>query len=443
MNRFDIIKLALKNVWRRKTRTILTVSGVVIGTVAIVVMMSIGIALNVNFENQAKMWGDLNVITVYRNYNGSEGPGFNEKTVAEFEQMEHVQAVMPYKNVYLKLISGKYVAGVSVQGIDPAKLSDFGFEVEQGRLLDPNDKLTILMGAEVPLQFYNPKKQGNRWGYMGGDGSESLVDPMNDKFKLTFDTSYGEKNIYDDGTQKKAKVYKINVSGVLQNKQDGTSWYAYMDINELMTLQKEYYKTIGQKVNNDEFSNYDQIAVRASDTKYVSEIQEEIKALGYQTNSMMQYVEMQQEQASMIQMILGGIGAISLLVAAIGITNTMIMSIYERTREIGIMKVIGCKVSNIRSTFLFEAGTIGFLGGTVGIVLSYVLGAVMNKFGAQIGNALGMGMGYGDTQTYISIIPPWLALAAIVFAIIIGLVAGFYPALRATRLSALDAIKSE
>ena len=79
----------------------------------------------------------------------------------------------------------------------------------------------------------------------------------------------------------------------------------------------------------------------------------------------------------------------------------------------------------------------------MGIVLSYILGAVMNKFGAQIGNALGMGMGYGDTQTYISIIPPWLALAAIVFAIIIGLVAGFYPALRATRLSALDAIKSE
>ena len=442
MNKLDIIRLALKNVWRRKTRTILTVSGVVIGTVAIVVMMSIGIALNTNFENQAKSWGDLNVITVYRNYNGgSEGPGFDAKTVAEFEEIDHVQSVMPYKNEYLKLVSGKYVAGVSIQGIDPAKMSDFGFEAEQGRLLESTDKLTIVMGAEVPMQFYNPKKQSGGWG-MGT--AEALVDPMNDKFRLTFDTSYGEKNIYDDGTQKKAKIYKINVAGVLKNKQDGTGWYAYMDINELINLKKEYYKMTDQKINNDEFNSYDQIAVRDSDTKYVSEIQEQIDALGYQTNSMMQYVEMQQEQASMIQMILGGIGAISLLVAAIGITNTMIMSIYERTREIGIMKVIGCKVSDIRSTFLLEAGMIGFLGGTVGIALSYGLGAVMNKFGTQIGSALGMSIGsMGDTQTYISIIPFWLALAAVAFAIVIGLVAGFYPALRATRLSALDAIKSE
>ena len=80
----------------------------------------------------------------------------------------------------------------------------------------------------------------------------------------------------------------------------------------------------------------------------------------------------------MIQGILGGIGAISLLVAALGITNTMIMSIYERTKEIGIMKVIGANLEDIRKMFLLEAGMIGFIGGVAGIIISYILSLLMN-----------------------------------------------------------------
>ena len=133
----------------------------------------------------------------------------------------------------------------------------------------------------------------------------------------------------------------------------------------------------------------------------------------------------------MIQAVLGGIGAVSLFVAAIGIANTMMMSIYERTKEIGIMKVLGCSLGRIRDLFLMEAAFIGLSGGIIGLILSYGISAVIN---------------YVLGQTYmgsISYIPLWLSLTALVFAVIIGMLAGLMPALRAMRLSALSALRNE
>lgn len=95
-----------------------------------------------------------------------------------------------------------------------------------------------------------------------------------------------------------------------------------------------------------------------------------------------------EEQTRQQQMIFGGLGAISLLVAALGITNTMIMSIYERTREIGVMKVLGCVISDIRTMFLMEAGTIGLLGGIVGVGISYLISFLINTFGSGGGGSI-------------------------------------------------------
>ena len=138
-------------------------------------------------------------------------------------------------------------------------------------------------------------------------------------------------------------------------------------------------------------------------------------------------------------MILGGLGAISLLVAALGITNTMIMSIYERTREIGVMKVLGCVIGNIRTMFLIEAGMIGFIGGVAGIAISYLLSFLLNTLAANGGGVMGLGGAGGQ----ISIIPAWLALGALVFSTMVGLVSGFSPANRAVKISALTAIRQE
>ncbi len=143
------------------------------------------------------------------------------------------------------------------------------------------------------------------------------------------------------------------------------------------------------------------------------------------------------EQTKKIQMFLGGLGAISLLVAALGIANTMIMSIYERTREIGIMKVLGCVIRNIRTMFLIEAGAIGFIGGSLGIALSYLISHIIN--GVTAGS---MGTGAG-TGSGISVIPLWLSLGALAFSTLVGLLSGLHPANRAMKINALAAIKQE
>ena len=137
-----------------------------------------------------------------------------------------------------------------------------------------------------------------------------------------------------------------------------------------------------------------------------------------------------------IQAVLGGIGAVSLFVAAIGITNTMMMSIYERTKEIGVMKVLGCDLRNIRSLFLMEAGFIGFIGGVIGLILSFILSVVINKVAANANEYMAASGG-------ISYIPIWLVLLSLVFAVMVGMVAGFFPARRAMRLSPLAAIRNE
>jgi ABC-type antimicrobial peptide transport system permease subunit len=149
-------------------------------------------------------------------------------------------------------------------------------------------------------------------------------------------------------------------------------------------------------------------------------------------------VEEMQKTMVMIEAVLGGIGGISLLVAAIGIANTMIMSVYERTREISVMKVIGASLKDIRKMFLLEAGMIGFGGGLLGLALSFGLSYVMNHFLAGfISGAIG-GMG-----SRVSVIPWWLALAALAFATMVGVVSGYSPAQRAMNLSVLEGLKNE
>ena len=165
----------------------------------------------------------------------------------------------------------------------------------------------------------------------------------------------------------------------------------------------------------------------------MADVTQMITAMGYQAYNDAEWIESEQQTLNMIEAVLGGIGAVSLLVAAIGITNTMMMSIYERTKEIGIMKVLGCDMRNIGALFLLEAGCIGFFGGVVGLILSYSMSGVINYLVANSG----MGV---DTISYI---PFWLAGMALLFAILVGMIAGFFPARRAMKLSPLAAIHNE
>ncbi|MDE6220021.1 MAG: FtsX-like permease family protein, partial [Lachnospiraceae bacterium] len=183
---------------------------------------------------------------------------------------------------------------------------------------------------------------------------------------------------------------------------------------------------------------YSQIIVQVDDMENVTPLTNALRDMGYDAWSSAEWIQQQIDTMNTIQAVLGAIGAVAMLVAAISITNTMMMSIYERTKEIGVMKVLGCDIRNIQGLFLMEAGFIGFIGGVVGVGFSYAMSLAIN--GLVAGSEAGANMGITGA---ICRIPIWLSPLAIVFANVIGMIAGFIPSLRAMRLSPLAAIRNE
>lgn len=450
MNSLDLLQMASRNLWRRKTRTLLTVLGVVIGTSSIIVMLSLGIAMDRSFKEQISQMGSLNIIEVYSN--GYYDPGMSSSqgqqmklddgAVSKFKQIAGVEAVMGVKYAYLKVIAGKMVGRISVIGIDPAVMEAFDFKIAQGRQLLASDKDALVFGANIPRNFYNPRLRNqyfNPW-----DGEAPQVDLISNKLLMTTDMSYGERQTNQgnrDPDYKPPKPHNVRGVGILEESNSEKDYNAYMNITVLEKLLEEDNRVNRQDKNNRRTernqNKYEQINVKVQDVAQVEVVQEQIKGMGFQTYSLTDMLKSMRETSNKMQAILGGIGAVSLFVAAIGITNTMIMSIYERTREIGVMKVLGADLNDIGKLFLLEAAMIGFCGGVFGLILSYSISFLLNKIGIGI---FGGGMGGG---TGVSVIPPTLAMAAVAFAILVGILSGYSPARRAMKLSAIEAIKTE
>lgn len=448
----DMIVMCLSNLFKRKVRTLLTVMGVVIGTCAIVVMISLGLGMQKTTEEALAQMGDLTVIQIY-NWSGStEIPPLDDSMLKTFKEHQYVEATMPVyqgEGGQYTIKSGKYAYDGMIYGVYMEDLAAFGYQLTDGSFPTGEaggEENYILFGSQAPYDFYNTKKNMNNRVDMIPDAEGNLPDPFVDVMKDKLEI---EINKQDDENKKKAPVYKIKTAGIMAedwSKNPSPSYSVFMDMNFLKKLQIEYNKLNNVKVDkNKKDTGYQQVMVKVDDIKHVAEVEEVIKSYGYETNSMESIRKPIEEQAKSQQMILGGLGAISLLVAALGITNTMIMSIYERTREIGVMKVLGCMIKNIRTVFLMEAGTIGFIGGVIGVGISYIISFIINSIsaaGAGGGDMYGMMMGGGGLGGS-SIIPLWLVIGAIAFATMIGLVSGFYPANRAVKISALTAIKQE
>ena len=196
--------------------------------------------------------------------------------------------------------------------------------------------------------------------------------------------------------------------------------------------------------------------MKVADLEELADVQNEIQNMGYDTWSMESIRESVLGESQRQQMMFGGLGAISLFVAAIGIMNTMVMSITERTWEIGVMKALGCYVRDIRRIFLLEAACIGIIGGVTGVVISLLISLIMNLVSAGAGSYLqgllqGMPLSsLADLWTAvttpgsrISVIPGWLIAAGLGISLTVGLVSGFYPANKAVKIPALEAIRHE
>ncbi|MBR6014771.1 MAG: ABC transporter permease, partial [Firmicutes bacterium] len=162
MNVRDLIGLCVKNLLRRRTRSILAIIGVVVGTCAVVLMLSVGFGLTASYQAQIESYGNLHMINMY-NYGGGGGMGsqsqkgvINDKTLAEIEKIEGVTAAAPIVSMDMTFGADKYVMSVQVKGIDPTVLEKFKYKLQDGRMLSASDKDVVLFGAWVPEWFYNP-----------------------------------------------------------------------------------------------------------------------------------------------------------------------------------------------------------------------------------------------------------------------------------------------
>ncbi|MBP8855133.1 MAG: ABC transporter permease [Oscillospiraceae bacterium] len=454
----DLIGLSFENLRRRMGRTTLTIIGVVVGTCSIVVMMSLGIAMNVGFEEMLANWGDLTKINVYNWGGGKEVPALDDAIIKEISQYEHVKVATPeYRPRYLnaQITAGKnkryQMQAYNIVGVYPEAIEALEYELLSGHSLPLSPapvaggkgKLVVLAGQNAAYEFRDTKKRGDksqRWPGMT-DAQGNTLPPFFDitKEKLTF---LAPKQNEEKG---KDITYEMEVIGVMKEdykKGYVTSAGILMDLNVLKRLEAEFIKANNIKISKDMPQGYDTVTVKVDDIENVKDVEDKIKALGYGTDSASGQREQMQKQAQTMQMVLGGLGAVSLFVAALSIANTMTMAIYERTREIGVMKVLGCGLGKIRTMFLLEAAMIGFLGGVFGVVLSYTLSFALNYFAPML-----MQMGIGNFLpmfgSKISVIPPWLAMVGIVFSTLIGILSGIMPANRAVKISALEAIRHE
>lgn len=446
----DLLRMSLESLWKRKVRTILTVLGVLVGTTSIVVMMSLGIGMKQSLLEEMSSYASMTMISVQQGgrYGNDDSSSDEEKfldaaLVETLSGLEHVEVVVPKLETSAILKNGKYMCWANVVGVDAQGMQKLDIKLGEGELPQQGE-LAFVYGNMILQDFFNEKTGSYEYWE---NGTMPDIDLMKDQIFVIFDTDrYSSAGGTDENGQiiPKPKKYIVPTAGVVAGgteEWNQHSYSIYCDMDALESVLKKTYKnrTIpGQptRKNGKPYKEifYSEINVYVEDMSYVTEVQQIINDMGYSTYAEAEWINQEMQTMNIIQAVLGGIGAVSLFVAAIGITNTMMMSIYERTKEIGIMKVIGCRIRDIQMLFLIEAGYIGFLGGVLGVGLSYLLSTVANTI---IGGLEGMGI------SKISVIPPWLALVSIVFAIGVGMISGLVPSVRAMRLSPLAAIRSE
>ena len=450
----DLLLMSISNLWKRKLRTVLTVLGVVIGITSIVVMVALGNGLKESMLENITSYSSITQIEVSsgRSWNASSSSQteemlLNDELINNLKSMEHVTDVYPQLSVSVIAKSGKYMSYMDICGMTQEGLASLDLPVAEGTLPKNNGEFKLFYGSSVLTNFYEEKT--NNYPYWD-KGELPNIDLMKNPMFIIFDTdAYWSSQNSDGGSATKPpKKYLVEASGIMTgepNDWTNSSSSVFCDIDALKAQLKRVFKRNvipGQptrkngKPYNELF--YTKLIVQVDDMENVQALTQMLQDEGYNAYSDAEWIQSETEQMNTIQLVLGAIGAVSLLVAAIGITNTMMMSIYERTKEIGVMKVLGCDIRNIQSLFLMEAGFIGFIGGLIGLAFSYGIGAIINHLLAASDMGAQMGMSGGICR-----IPPWLSPLAVIFAILIGMIAGFLPSLRAMRLSPLAAIRNE
>ncbi|HAF61159.1 MAG TPA: hypothetical protein DCK95_02405 [Anaerolineaceae bacterium] len=448
MSFIELVKFIIENIKRQGGRVILTSLGVMIGSASIVLLVSLVGGLQQSATAQFTTNANLTEITVSAGFGGGASmmgggpdmggtPGsrttvrtsssseelvLTDDVINQFLALDHVTNVIANQSIQgnSTLVYQKFEGRTSLTGAGVDDLSELGLTVDEGELELSSG--TIILGASVSESMYRPN-------YSGSDAALT-TDLLGKQVKVevTKNSSSGRST----------KTVRFRVVGILAESGDTSDYAVYITMNDADNIVSWIN---GERVNHNS-DGYSSLTVRVDDSDNVLDVAEVITDLGYQTQTAQSFLENVNSLFTTLQLVFGGVGAITLFVAAIGIANTMTMAIMERTKEIGLLKALGATNKDILSLFIGEAAGIGFLGGVGGAILSVLLGTIINSVGgsylAEQATASGT-----SAATTIVFMPFYLPLFAIAFSTVIGAISGLYPALRAQSLPPVIALKYE
>lgn len=442
MRFFDLVGLIFDNLSRRKGRVFLTAMGVVIGTAAVILLVSLATGMQQNAQRSLGNIGDLTLIYVSPNYSlepvmmeaasvsvvGGQGPAqtkmLTNQTLAELEAIPGVARVIPREFLmgWAQINYGKLETWGSIQAYLVDDLAIFEWPVAAGSTT--LERGTAIIGGWAAKNWFDPKQRP-------GQPPPEQPELLDQRIRLTM-TKWSQ-----DGTEIKRTVH-LRVVGVLAEARNEADSSIFVNPQDLQNWNEWF---TGRRINRNR-EGYDMVLVKADSIDTVIDVADQINALGFMASTPQQYVQGINTTFIIMQVTFGGVGAIALLVAAIGIANTMTMAILERTREIGLMKAIGATNRDVLTIFLGEASGIGFLGGLGGIAIGWLSGQLLNV--AILVYLTNQAAQQGGPPPGIAVYTPaWLLPFSLLFATLVGLVSGLYPALRAATLMPVTALKYE
>ena len=421
----DLVRTAWDNLRRRPVRNVLTAAGVLIGIVTLVAMVSFGVGVQEEVNRNFKALGLENVFIspIFPEEEDAFDPfGVAEpehpltpKTVAAFRALPEVQSVTPtlylpsnmeislsYEDKALPIrLSGGFSHGPGGPGMPAPPEMLVGVSLGEG----DTQGMTLIEGLADQLLE---------------DTVLKYEDLLNQPVTLTIRLPRGETKEFTSqiiGVESGRGSNTIEL-GLAERTEIKSWWYGRPD-----TLQTD---------------GYDMLVVRAVDQLAVPAVVEVAEAMSLEAQSLGTILELANRVLAIMQALLGSVGGLALLVATLGVANTMMMAIYERTREIGVLKALGATSREVRLMFTADAVLLGIIGGFVGVILGTLLGRLVDWVGHLYLESEGV-IGIGQ----MSIVPPWLAIGALIFAAFIGVLGGLYPAARAARLDPVVALKHE
>jgi putative ABC transport system permease protein len=423
----DLARTSFGNLGRHKARTILSSVGVTVGILTIVTMVSLGVGIRREFIQTFKDAG-LETVRVR--------PETEERTAfTQFSEPRRTVLISPAlvdeiraRDDVVEAHPRIYTPGSMDVSL---KINDDTLGVRVGEFhWGLNDPFTpapeIVAGQEL-----EPDSQGGivvsagALEELGYEGQEAFEDLIGQEVELVLKAPRGE-----------TETFSYQLVGVLKTNYGPESDYfgTRIGLADALALKAWWYND----PNILENEGYDELLIRAATLNDAVQIVEVLKERGFDVESLQTILDMVNKGMVIMQTMLGSIGGLALLVASLGIANTMIMAVYERTREIGILKAIGASPSDIRVLFMTEAALIGLLGGVVGTIIGWLLGLGLNR-----GILAYLKWQEIPVEGTFFVVTLWLVALALAFATVVGLLAGLYPAARAARLEPLEALRYE